>query len=109
MKRNIRMILIVAFVVGATGCQLGRFAGRGIAGSGNRKTEKRELKSFSGIDTYGAFEVNIICQKPAGLEIEADDNILPLIKTEVRDGILYVTNTQEYHASKSPTLRMSSQ
>ena len=41
------------------------------------------------------------------MEIEADDNILPLIRTEVRDGILFVTNTEEYRPSKPPALRIS--
>jgi len=41
------------------------------------------------------------------VEVEADDNILPLIKTEVRDGILFVTNDQPYHSSKTVTLRIT--
>jgi hypothetical protein len=100
-----KSLLVILLTVSALIC--GCKFGRGIAGSGNRKTEKRELKSFSAIDTSGAYEINITCQKPASFEIEADDNILPLIKTEVRDGVLFVSNDQEYHSSKSPTLRIS--
>ena len=102
MKRFL-IILLAVLVVTFAGCKFGR----GIAGSGNRKTEKRDLKSFNAIETSGAYEVNVNCQKPAGFEIEADDNILPLIKTEVRDGTLFVSNDQEYHSSKSPTLRIT--
>ena len=103
MRRTTLILLFVAASFAFAGCKFSR----GIAGSGNRKTEKRELKSFNAIDTSGAYEVNVTCQKPASFEIEADDNLLPLIKTEVRDGILFVTNDQEFHASKSPTLRIS--
>jgi hypothetical protein len=78
-----------------------------VAGSGVRKTEKREVKSFSAIDTTGAYTIDVTCQKPAGVEVDADDNILPLIKTEVRDGILFVSNDQPYHSSKTVTLRIT--
>ncbi len=103
MKLKIGILLLVAITVAFYGCKLHR----GIAGSGNRKTEKRELKSFNAIDTNGGYEINVTCQKPASFEIEADDNILPLIKTEVRDGILFVTNDQDYHSSKSTALRIT--
>jgi hypothetical protein len=103
MKLKIGILLLVAITVAFSGCKLHR----GIAGSGNRKTEKRELKSFNAIDTNGGYEINVTCQKPASFEIEADDNILPLIKTEVRDGILFVTNDQDYHSSRSTALRIT--
>jgi len=103
MKRKLVVLLLVACGVALTGCKLHR----GIAGSGVRKTEKRDLKSFNAIDTTGAYEIDVTCQKPASFEIEADDNILPLIKTEVRDGILFVSNDQEYHSTKSTTLRIT--
>ncbi len=84
------------------GCMVG-----GIAGSGNRKTEKRELGSFKAIETRGAFDVEVTCQKPASLEVEGDDNLLPLIQTEVRDGVLHVTSTKGYHSSGGIALRIS--
>jgi len=103
MKRKIVVLLLLACGLAPAGCKLHR----GIAGSGVRKTEKRDLKSFNAIDTTGAYEIDVTCQKPASFEIEADDNILPLIKTEVRDGILFVSNDQPYHSSKPVTLRMT--
>ena len=103
MKRKISIGLLVVIALGLSSCKLQR----GLAGSGNRKTEKRELKTFNAIDTSGAYNINVTCQKPATFEIEADDNILPLIKTEVRDGVLFVSDDQEYHSSKIPSLRIS--
>src|SRR6266513_3528707 len=102
MKRKIVVLLLFAGGVVLSGCKLQR----GIAGSGVRKTEKRELKSFNAIDTAGAYELDVTCQKPASFEIEADDNILPLIKTEVRDGILFVSSDQQYHSAKPVSLRV---
>src|SRR5436190_3061902 len=102
MKRKIVVGLLAVIAFGASSCKLQR----GVAGSGNRKTEKREVKTFNAIDTSGAYNINVTCQKPATFEIEADDNILPLIKTEVRDGILFVSNDQPYHSSKPAVLRI---
>ena len=103
MMRKTLALLVVACGLVLPACKFTR----GIAGSGVRKTEKRELKSFNAIDTAGAYEIDVTCQKPASFEIEADDNILPLIKTEVRDGILFVGNDQPYHSSKPVTLRIT--
>lgn len=81
--------------------------GMGVQGSGTRKTEKRDLKPFKSIETSGAYDVDVTCQKPAAFEIEGDDNILPLIKTEVRDGTLYVSNEKNYTTDRPVSLRIT--
>jgi hypothetical protein len=103
MKTKTLFLVLAACGLSLTGCKFER----GVAGSGVRKTEKRDVKSFSAIDTTGAYTIDVTCQKPAGVEVDADDNILPLIKTEVRDGILFVSNDQPYHSSKTVTLRIT--
>jgi len=80
---------------------------RGVRGSGVRKTEKRELASFTAIDASGAYDIEVNSQKTASFEIEGDDNILPLIKTEVRNGVLLVRSDERYSSSKSIQLRIS--
>ena len=79
----------------------------GVHGSGVRKTEKRDLPAFTSIETSGAFEVEVICQKPAGFEIEADDNLLPIVQTEVRNGVLHVSSTKSYNSSEGIVLRIT--
>lgn len=79
----------------------------GVHGSGVRKTEKRELAAFTSIETSGAFEVEVNCQKPASFEIETDDNIIPLVQTEVRDGVLRVSTTKGYSSSGGIILRVN--
>jgi hypothetical protein len=79
----------------------------GVRGSGVRKTEKRDLPAFTSIETSGAFDVKVDCQKPASFEIEADDNILPLVQTEVRDGVLRVTTTKSYRSNGGIVLRVN--
>jgi len=93
---------ILALVVSAC-----HFAGPGVQGSGVRKSEKRELPAFKSIESEGAYQVAVNCQKPQSFEIEGDDNILPLINTEVRDGVLYVKSPKPYHSSKPVSLAIA--
>src|SRR5881398_2277412 len=79
----------------------------GVHGSGVRKTEKRDLGPFTAIETSGAFEVNVTCQKTASFEIEADDNILPLIESEVRGGVLHLTTTKNYSSTGGILVRIT--
>src|SRR2546430_6817811 len=91
--------LLALFVL--SGCHMG------VHGSGVRKTEKRDLPAFNAIEPSGAFEVQVNCQQPASFEIETDDNILPLVETEVRDGVLRVNTTKGYSSSGGIVLRIT--
>lgn len=62
----------------------------GVSGSGNVLTEQRNVGEFKSIDVSGAFTVEIVAQKDFAVEVETDDNILPLVKTEVEDGVLKI-------------------
>lgn len=101
-KPFVAIVCLVLMVVFA-GCHINR----GVKGSGNRKAEKRTLAAFKAIETTGAYTAEVVCQKSATFEIESDDNILPLIKTEVRDGVLYVSNEERIDPSKGVILRIS--
>lgn len=59
-------------------------------GSGTIATESHKLRDFKGIDVSGVFQVEVTAQKDFAVEVEADDNLLPLIQTEVRDGVLHI-------------------
>lgn len=102
MKRIAIVLLPASLLFVLWGCHIG-----GVHGSGVRKTEKRDLPSFNAIETTGAFEVQVTCQKPLSVEIEGDDNLLPLIQTEVRNGVLRVTNTKRYSAKNPILLRIN--
>jgi len=103
MRKATLLVILAALVAGFSACHIGK----GVKGSGNLKTEKRDLPAFKAIETTGAYQVEVICQKPASFEIETDDNILPLIKTDVRDGVLYITSEKSYNPSRAVTLRIS--
>ncbi len=103
MRKAALAVLCLAFMVAVSGCHINR----GVKGSGNRKAEQRSLPAFKAIETTGAYQMEVVCQKAASFEIETDDNILPLIKTEVRDGVLRVTNEERINPSSGIQLRIS--
>ena len=97
-----KTILVLTLLMLLAGCKMG-----GISGSGTRKTEKKEVPAFKAIETGGAFDVEITCQKPQSVEIEADDNLLPLLETDVSDGVLHVGMKQNYHSQKLISVRIA--
>lgn len=62
----------------------------GISGSGNIQSEKRSINQFEGVQTNGSIDVEIRNGDSQGVEVEADDNILPYIVTDVKRGVLEV-------------------
>lgn len=94
--------LLVLIVLGAS-C---RGIHHGVPGSGKLQKEKRSLGSFNSISTEGAFVIEVICQKPQDLEVEADDNILPLVSTEVSNNVLHIRNLRNYSTAAPVTLRI---
>ena len=56
-----------------------------IHGNGSIKSETRNVPAFEGVTCDGSYEVQIKCQAEQSLTIETDENLLPLIRTEVHD------------------------
>ena len=104
-----KTFVLVSIFAGAvalmfSGCH---YLGGGLQGSGVRKTETRDLASFKSIESDGAFDIEVNCQKSLSLQIEGDDNILPLIKTEVRDGVLHIGSPKAYSTRQPVAVRIA--
>lgn len=61
-----------------------------VRGNGEIITEQRELPAYEGVNTAGSFSVKLVHGHPGTIRIRTDKNILPVIITEVEDGILDV-------------------
>jgi Putative auto-transporter adhesin, head GIN domain len=79
----------------------------GVSGSGNSVTEKRDLSGFKAVEVGGVFKVEITAQKDFSVEVEADDNLLPLIRTEVRGGILTIESEKRINSHNPILVRIS--
>ncbi|MCM3872676.1 MAG: DUF2807 domain-containing protein [Pyrinomonadaceae bacterium] len=101
-----KVLLIIILCALASGCHYA-VKMHGVTGSGVRKVEKRDLSPFKSISTDGAFEIEVVCQQPQALEIEGDDNLLPMVSTEVSNGVLRINNTGGYSTSTPIKLKIS--
>ncbi|GAB4464532.1 MAG: hypothetical protein OHK0029_34550 [Armatimonadaceae bacterium] len=61
-----------------------------LRGSGKVVTDTRSVGDFSAVDASGVGSVLIAQGDRDSLTIEADDNVLPYISTEVKNGVLHL-------------------
>ena len=62
-----------------------------VKGSGVKATETRAVSAFTAIEATGVGKLKLRVGDQDGLKISADDNLLPLIKSEVKDGVLVLS------------------
>lgn len=89
-----KTFLLSALLLFSSGCHLAMH--ENVRGSGVREKQKREVASFTSIATNGAFDIDVVCQKPQSLEIEGDDNLLSLITTEVSNNVLHIKSNGSF-------------
>jgi hypothetical protein len=86
-------------MVAVSACDGGVF---GVRGSGNVITESRDVSGFNQIAVLGSGNVVVDVNGSESLTVEAEDNIMPLLKTEVRNGRLELS----VESSISPTVEV---
>src|SRR5581483_10725353 len=95
-----RMSLVLLALAALVGCaRFGRFTV--IRGSGNVITESRAVSGFTRVALAGIGNLNIQQGATESLSIEAEDNLMPLITTEVTDGMLII-GIDELKANGTP-------
>ena len=93
-------VLVVGLVL--TGCD-DDLLGDGVRGSGNVVTESRVVSGFDEIVLLGSGDVIVSVTGTESLTIEAEDNILPLLTSEVRDGRLELGSDSSFSTSEGIT------
>ena len=79
----------------------------GVQGSGKVATEQRNVSDFSKVDAGGVFQVEIVAGKEYSVEVQADDNLLPLIRTEVRGGTLQISSEKRFNTRNDIKVRIT--
>jgi len=67
-----------------------------VEGSGTMVTEKREIVDFNKLQVSAPVEVNVSLGNDFKCSVEADDNLIPLIFSEVKDNILYISIKESF-------------
>ncbi len=87
---------------------MGGFRTFSVEGNGVVRSESRKVSSFTAIDISGLYDVEIVSQQPSSLELRGEENILPLIITEVRDNTLFIYNNKNISPKHRIKIKTSS-
>ena len=70
-----------------------------ITGNGNIITQERHPDQFDGVRSSGSIDVEVMNSNSQQVKVEADDNIMPYVITNVENGMLnvHLRSNQMYH------------
>ncbi len=91
-RKIVVFIFLTAALLISTACISISFGDNitGTRGSGNLATESRNVSGFTAVSLSGIGDLEITLGETEALEIEAEDNLIELIESEVRGGTLYL-------------------
>lgn len=87
---KLKLAFPVLLLILLTACRMS-----GIPGSGAKEKEKRNIGEFTKLSAAGAFNIEVKVGTEASLEIQADDNLLELIRTEVSNYTLRIDTKRD--------------
>jgi Putative auto-transporter adhesin, head GIN domain len=79
----------------------------GVVGSGPLETETRAVAAFSRVSAGGGVKVEVTIGPTQSVELEAQANLLPIIETQVREGTLEISSTENYSAPRGITVTIT--
>ena len=84
--KKITIILLGAIVL-LNACM---WNGHRVRGNGKVRTESKQFGDVTGVELHASFDVYISEGSPAGVRIEAEENIIPHIEMHVLNGVLNI-------------------
>jgi len=57
----------------------------------SQKTERRQVSGFTGIDASSVFDITVNKGNTESLTIEADNDVMPYVRSEVNNGVLHLS------------------
>ena len=109
MARSFLGLFLVALAPAAlAGCGVS-FDWNGAAepGSGRIERQSRIVKEFDRIEIGGAYDVTVTVGGSPSVSLIGDDNLLPLVRTEVRNGTLHVESVRDIDPSEDVEIEIS--
>ena len=76
-------------------------------GSGRMAVDVRDVRDFESIDVSSVFQVEVVAQGDFHVEVEADDNLLQYVRTEVSNGELQISLDKSVKASNPLRVRIT--
>ncbi len=108
MSTLIKIIVTVIISLLFVSCQWDINLGEGERGNGNVVTETREVNdAFTIIKATEGLDVYVTQDNKTSIRIEADENIIDLIKTDIKNGVLKVHTEERIGRAKSKKVYIS--
>ena len=97
MKRVIALVFLALLLVNCSKDQV-------VVGSSNIISQEKQLSAYDRIEVLGSYDVIFTDGEVGKIRIKAPDNILPLIQTEVSDGLLKIGAEKNRYKVKEPII-----
>ena len=97
MKRVIALVFLALLLINCS-------KGKVVVGSNNIITQEKQLSAYDRIEVLGSYDVIFTDGEVGKIKIKAPDNILPLIQTEVSDGLLRIDTGKNRYKLKEPII-----
>ena len=94
--KTLQLPAILTFIAFLTAGCIIVMNGKSVQGSGNIITQEREVSEFSKVHLKGSMKVLLIPGEKQSLEIKTDDNIMPLIETDVSGKKLTISHGKHH-------------
>lgn len=91
MRKIVGLVAAMAFLAGCD-----HIIGPSVTGSGKVVSETRTTDKWNKVEIQGSANVVVDCGSDGPIKLEGDDNILPLISTKVKDGVLVISSDKSY-------------
>lgn len=102
-----KLFLLPAMLCLLLGCNINHIID-GVHGNGELKSENRTVATFTKVVVEGSMDVIATAgDSNQTLSINADSNILPIIKTEVKHGELHIYADKSYNSKNNVTITLS--
>lgn len=93
--KTLLSLLASAFLLSSSSCMIS-----GISGSGNVTAVNRTISDFTAIESHVSADIFLVQTSSNTLKIEAEDNIIPLITTDVEGGKLIISCDKSFSSHK---------
>lgn len=78
-----------------------------VRGNGNVIKKARDVASFTAINTSDGWDLELTQDDHYAMTIEADENLVDLVQTEVRNGVLYIYSDTRIRQSEERTIHLT--
>jgi len=104
--RNLLLFMLVVgiFVIGKRAFHFSFF---GVEGKGPMKTETRSVSNFHAVNLDLSGDVEVRVGDQYAVEVQAQENLLPLLKTEEKDGVLRIYFDKSVSHSENLVVRVT--